>query len=245
MAHTARELVLCETRHPDGPPAPPWQQHRHKRRNMKRMVAAAALAVATALLLAPSAVQAAPGDTTVERQPISTTRFTGEPTDGVSVQATLGLLAIPIRAAADEPITTLATNVYIKIRHSGKCLTVHGNSTADGAQIDQYSCVGQANQRWNIFKNGPATWFIQNVHSGKCADVKGGNGGRRTPIIQWHCHGGLNQNFQISAVSGSYREISSVLGVNNCLDIRGASTANNTALILWTCTRDRNQQFTW
>jgi Ricin-type beta-trefoil lectin domain-like len=33
-------------------------------------------------------------------------------------------------------------------KHSGKCLDIAGVSTADGANVQQWSCYGGNNQRW-------------------------------------------------------------------------------------------------
>ena len=39
--------------------------------------------------------------------------------------------------------------VEIVARHSGKCLDVSGQSTADSARLQKYTCWGGANQRWD------------------------------------------------------------------------------------------------
>ena len=38
--------------------------------------------------------------------------------------------------------------VQIVARHSGRCLDVTGESTADGARVIQYTCGTAANQQW-------------------------------------------------------------------------------------------------
>ncbi|GAB3937064.1 hypothetical protein GCM10027614_14600 [Micromonospora vulcania] len=46
---------------------------------------------------------------------------------------------------------TATTGVYdLKARHSGLCLDVNGNSTADGAPLIQWTCTGTTNQRWRL-----------------------------------------------------------------------------------------------
>lgn len=43
------------------------------------------------------------------------------------------------------------------IRALGKCLDVTGDSTADGAKVQLWSCTGGANQRWNAPAAGDST----------------------------------------------------------------------------------------
>ena len=52
-------------------------------------------------------------------------------------------------------------------KHSGKCLDAAASSTADAANVQQWSCHGGNNQRWKglspsteptVLKDGPASW---------------------------------------------------------------------------------------
>ena len=65
----------------------------------------------------------------------------------------------------------------LKINSSGKCVDVTGVSTADGALLQQWDCLGggQTNQLWDIIPiEGDWPYIALRVqHSGKCADVLG------------------------------------------------------------------------
>ncbi|WP_030248472.1 RICIN domain-containing protein, partial [Streptomyces sp. NRRL S-350] len=57
--------------------------------------------------------------------------------------------------------------------NSGKCLDVTGASTADGAQIVQWSCgTDKPNQQWTLVPvAGSGAVQLVSVNSGKCLDV--------------------------------------------------------------------------
>jgi hypothetical protein len=87
----------------------------------------------------------------------------------------------------------------IRNRHSDKCLDLKDWSTANGAQIQQWSCHGGKNQEWkSITVNGDQriSRFV-NMHSGKCLDINGASGANGARFIQWDCHGGNNQSFRV------------------------------------------------
>jgi len=65
----------------------------------------------------------------------------------------------------------------IKASHSRQCLTVHGNSQRDGANVDQWTCRASdnlaENQLWRIVPNGEGFYRLIAAHSGKCLTVHG------------------------------------------------------------------------
>jgi len=102
------------------------------------------------------------------------------------------------------PMESSGQYFQIKINSTGKCVDVTGASTADGAWLQQWDCLGagQANQLWDptpIAGQPPYEAFIAK-HSGKCMDVLGNsqsNGGR---IGQWGCSWGGNQQWSWQAI---------------------------------------------
>jgi hypothetical protein len=90
-------------------------------------------------------------------------------------------------------------------RNSGKCLDVKDVSQADGAPIQQYTCLGwgQTNQ---IFEGVPvspsdtshAKYIAQ--HSHKCLDITGASTADGALLEQWTCNGGSNQSFGFESV---------------------------------------------
>lgn len=83
------------------------------------------------------------------------------------------------------------------------CLDVEGNSTANGAPVQQSNCHGQDNQLWKLVDMGNGKFQIVSKRSNKCLDVAWDNeryahsNGAR--IQQWTCYGPdqLNQLWKI------------------------------------------------
>jgi hypothetical protein len=132
--------------------------------------------------------------------------------------------------------------VTLTARHSGKCVDVVSASTADGAELAQYSCNGGSNQRWEFQSLGNGYYQLIAQHSGKCLDVDAASTANSARIIQWTCNGGQNQQWQVQdAGSGYVRLVARHSG--KCLDVPSSSTADGTRLTQYTCNGGQNQQF--
>ncbi|QKW18011.1 RICIN domain-containing protein [Kitasatospora sp. NA04385] len=127
-------------------------------------------------------------------------------------------------------------------RHSGKCLTVPENNSANGIQADQWTCIGALNQQWRVEDAGSGYVRVIAQHSGRCLNVSGASTANNAPIIQWDCVGATNEQWKLEDVgSGYYRLIARHSG--KCLNVDGASTANSARLIQYTCVGASNEQF--
>jgi len=115
---------------------------------------------------------------------------------------------------------------------AGKCLDVRGSGTADGTQIQLYTCNGSGAQSWT--RNGSTLRAL-----GKCLDVSGSGTADGTKIQLWTCNGTGAQNWSAGANS-------SLVNANSgkCLDVSGNNSADSTAVHLWTCTGAANQRWT-
>ncbi|MFJ7898851.1 RICIN domain-containing protein [Streptomyces anthocyanicus] len=78
---------------------------------------------------------------------------------------------------------------------SGRCLTVHGASGANGANIDQYTCVGATNQSFALIPGrlSRTPLYTKPLTRKKCVDVQGANKANNANVIQWSCNGNTNQ----------------------------------------------------
>jgi hypothetical protein len=143
-----------------------------------------------------------------------------------------------------EHVVGAADNVYyIKNQHSGKCMTVHGASKANGARVDQYACIsGAHNQWWVVYRLGAGLARITGYQSGKCLSIKGGSKKKGAPLIQWTCNGAADQMFNSGWQSGKKQTIKG-FDSQKCLDVQGASTANNAHIIQWSCNGRTNQKW--
>ncbi|MFI7607903.1 ThuA domain-containing protein [Micromonospora sp. NPDC049366] len=107
---------------------------------------------------------------------------------------------------------------------ANKCLDVRNAGTADGTQIQLYTCSGSAAQTWTVTPNSTIRAL------GKCLDVNGGASADGTKIQLWTCNGSGAQNWSAQA-DGSLRNPQS----GKCLDVSGNNSADSTPVHLWTC----------
>ncbi|MEU5781814.1 ThuA domain-containing protein [Micromonospora lupini] len=116
---------------------------------------------------------------------------------------------------------------------AGKCLDVRSGATADGTQIQIYTCNGSTAQTWTVTPNSTIKAL------GKCLDVSGSGTADGTKIQLWTCNGTGAQNWAAQS-DGSLRNTSS----GKCLDVSGNNSADSTIVHLWTCNGAANQKWT-
>ncbi|WP_433126391.1 ThuA domain-containing protein [Micromonospora sp. CA-240977] len=116
---------------------------------------------------------------------------------------------------------------------AGKCLDVRNSGTADGTQIQIYTCNGSTAQTWTVTSGSTIRAL------GKCLDVNGGGTADGTKIQLWTCNGTGAQNWAAQS-DGSLRNTSS----GKCLDVSGNNSADSTVVHLWTCLGAANQKWT-
>ena len=113
--------------------------------------------------------------------------------------------------AGNEPVvsyplasssTTFNGRYILKAVHSNKCADVNGGSTANLANIIQWSCSGSANQRWTITPTSDGAYTLQAVHSGKCMEVANSSTANGANVQQNSCTGAANQKWNIQYVGG-------------------------------------------
>ncbi|AMW14475.1 hypothetical protein A4E84_36320 [Streptomyces qaidamensis] len=154
----------------------------------------------------------------------------------------LGLALTTVSPAAAAHHLTDGTSVELIARHSGKCADVVSASTADGAEVGQYTCNDGLNQLWRIRDLGNGYVQLAARHSGKCLDVSGASAADNAAVIQWSCSSRTNQQWKIENTgTGHTRLMARHSG--KCLEVPGASTANGTRLRQQTCATGTNQQW--
>lgn len=127
-------------------------------------------------------------------------------------------------------------------RNSGKCIDVVSGSTADGAEIIQWTCHGGANQQWELQDAGGGYYRILSQASGKCLDVNGASTADGARIIQWTCGSGNNQQWQLRDAGSGYVQLVARHS-GKCIDVTGSSTADSARLQQYTCSSGTNQQW--
>jgi glucosylceramidase len=112
----------------------------------------------------------------------------------------------------------------------GKCVDVSGANSANGTQVQLWTCNGTGAQRWTINANGSISAL------GKCLDVAGANSADGTKVQIWDCNGTAAQQWTPQA-DGTLRAL------GKCLDATGPSSADGTPLQIWTCFASANQRW--
>ncbi|MFC6087813.1 RICIN domain-containing protein [Saccharothrix lopnurensis] len=151
-------------------------------------------------------------------------------------------------------VSANAEEIVIRIENvnSLKCFDVVNGSTANGADVQQYNCVGVGQQHLRVLNPDDAWSQFQFVHSGKCLDVRGGSLANGAQLQQWDCTGNPadlpSQQFMLveqsdnSAAFVPRRSWDTNLLRPKCLDVRDGSSANGAKIQQWACatTRDDN-----
>ena len=78
---------------------------------------------------------------------------------------------------------------------SGKCLSVLGGSTANGAAATIYTCNGAVSQNWMVQPNGS----IVGVPSDECLEVAGGSTANQAGVDIGTCDGSASQQWTVES----------------------------------------------
>jgi Ricin-type beta-trefoil lectin domain/Alginate lyase len=113
----------------------------------------------------------------------------------------------------------------------GKCVDVAGANSANGTQVQLYTCNGTNAQSWTVGADGTIKAL------GKCLDVSGAGTTNGTKVQIWDCNGTNAQNWSQSGTALVN------VGSGKCLDATGQSSDDGTPLQIWTCSGNANQQW--
>ncbi|MFE6593422.1 ricin-type beta-trefoil lectin domain protein [Streptomyces sp. NPDC057780] len=116
---------------------------------------------------------------------------------------------------------------------NGKCLDVDNSQTADGTEVQVWTCNGTGAQQWTLPGDGTVRAL------GKCLDVSGGGTADGTRIQLWTCNGSGAQTW-LPQADGTVRNPQS----DKCLDASGGTWNDGTPVHLWTCHTGPNQKWT-
>jgi len=143
----------------------------------------------------------------------------------------------------DAATGTATGTAYYRLtaRHSGKVIDVINASTANNAEVKQWSWNGGGNQKWAFEDAGGGYFRIVNLNSGKCLDVAGASTADGANIIQYTCGGGTNQQWQWAPI-GSFFQIRARHS-GKCLDVVGSGTGDGTDIQQFACGSGTNQQW--
>jgi predicted chitinase len=131
------------------------------------------------------------------------------------------------------PGTASAAGTGAITGYGGKCVDVSGANTANGTQVQLWTCNGTNAQNWTVGTDGTIRAL------GKCLDVSGGSTANGAKVQLWDCNGTGAQQWVATAANDIVNP-----QANKCLDATGPSSADGTPLQLWSCTGGANQKWT-
>jgi pectate lyase len=160
----------------------------------------------------------------------------------VTIAATLVLAATGFVFAQQraEAVTIVQGTWYQLVNvHSNKLMEIAGNSTADGAMVQQWDNTGCQCQHFRFESAGTGWWRIIARHSGKAVDLWNWNTADGAEYRQWPVTSGFNQQFSVQDVNGNAQFINRHSG--KALDLWGWSTANGARISQYADTNGNNQ----
>lgn len=115
---------------------------------------------------------------------------------------------------------------------NGKCLDVDNSGTADGTEIQLWTCNGTAAQKWTVSGDGTVRALA------KCLDIDNAGTADGTRVQLYGCNGSAAQTWQHQA-DGTLRNPRS----GKCLDASGGTWNDGTPVHLWACHTGPNQKW--
>lgn len=123
-------------------------------------------------------------------------------------------------------------------KHSGKCLDVYGNSTANGQAVHQWECLNPDTSQNQVFTLVPQGNYYQIVprHSGRCVDVTNASNAIGAPVQQFTCQGAnqANQLWILVPVGGGYFNLVAKHSAQ-CLHVSEGRMDNGAPVQQWPC----------
>lgn len=169
-------------------------------------------------------------------------KFSWNP-DGTPNLGTPVALGTTLAGPSGETAATPAAYTVVS-RATGKCLDVSGASTADGADVRQWTCDGSAKQRWRVEDRGDDTSRLVNVSSGKVLDTADCSAADGADLRQWTWLDNTCQRFRLvtTEAGGWVRIVNQATG--KVADVADCSTADGADVRQWTWLDNTCQQFT-
>lgn len=129
-------------------------------------------------------------------------KFSWNP-DGTPNLGTPVALGTTLAGPSGETAATPAAYTVVS-RATGKCLDVSGASTADGADVRQWTCDGSAKQRWRVEDRGDDTSRLVNVSSGKVLDTADCSAADGADLRQWTWLDNTCQRFRLVTTEAAW-----------------------------------------
>jgi len=126
-------------------------------------------------------------------------------------------------------------------RQSGKALGVTSDSTANGANVHQWSENGKTSEEWIITDEGDG-YMIMNVNAEKALDVENGSTQDGANVILYSNNGNKSQRWNIDEDGSGYVTITNVKS-GKLLDVEKGSLDDGGNVLQWQNNSGENQQW--
>lgn len=156
---------------------------------------------------------------------------------------TLAKQLIPSTALFRISTANMLSGTYrVTAKHSGKAMQVSNGSTAEGANVNQWTANGTASQLWIIAPIADGYYKITNKNSSKALQVQNSSLSNGGNIQQATYQGAANQQWKIESTGNGYYRITSKLS-GKAADVSGASKLDGANIQQWTYSGLDNQQW--
>ncbi|MEV6875339.1 non-reducing end alpha-L-arabinofuranosidase family hydrolase [Amycolatopsis sp. NPDC051128] len=152
-----------------------------------------------------------------------------------------GLLALAPTTASAATVDTTAWYVLLN-RNSGKALDVNGASTADGANVVQWTRTNATNQQFQFVDSGGGYYRLKARHSGKVIDVSNWSTADGAAIHQWTDGNAANQQFRLADSDSGYARLIN-RNSNKAVEVQGAATNDGANVVQYSDWGGANQQW--
>lgn len=154
---------------------------------------------------------------------------------------------MPTRVGGGDTGGETGTNVgtyLIRAKQSGRCVDVAGGSSADRANVIQWSCHSGNNQRWILNQMSDGHYQVKSKLSGKCLEVADSSSVNGANVQQLTCNNNGNQRWKLDYLGdGSYKMTAKHSG--KVLDITPDPYLNGQNVRQWAWVNATNQRFTF
>ncbi|MNM56609.1 Mannan endo-1,4-beta-mannosidase precursor [compost metagenome] len=150
--------------------------------------------------------------------------------------------SVSVTTTASESNIISGTVYKLTAQHSGKNLDVAGGSTADGANVQQWTDNGNAQQKWRVVSVGDGYYKLIVQSSGKALDVAQGSTADGGNVQQLTDNGSTSQMWKIVDIGGGYYKLIAKSS-GKVLDVAGGSTADGANVQQWTDNGNAQQKW--
>ncbi|ELZ15413.1 Ricin B lectin [Haloterrigena salina JCM 13891] len=139
----------------------------------------------------------------------------------------------------------ISTGTYeIANVNSGQLLEVADASTANGANVQQWSVTGSATQQWYVEDTGNGEYILENVNSGLRLEVADASTADGANVQQYADSGCDCQRWRINDEGNGEYTLEAVHS-GKLADVEGASTSDGANVLQWPDNGSANQRWTF